>query len=189
MLALDRFYRLSVLAALVLAPSLASAGVPSASVIVGPPSATAAAAAAAVVAVPTLTDSLLVVLGLLLIVVAVRTLQSQRGAHKLLSVLVLGGGLVVGGVGVERAVASITVTASGDVCTADGSIPYDPGVYSSLGNGCPNIIEIKEFMEPEETSCVLDYDSAGCAVGDQLAAKDGETIDFCGPLPQVICDT
>ena len=70
--------------------------------------------------VPTTSDALLVVLGLLLVVVAVRALQSSRGVQKLMSVVVMGGGLVLGGIGVDNTVATVaeyTIPDEGSPCS------------------------------------------------------------------------
>ncbi|MFT4521019.1 MAG: hypothetical protein ACI9JM_003430 [Halioglobus sp.] len=61
-------------------------------------------------AVPALSNPLLIALGLLLVVLAARTLHANKGAQKFLSVALMAGGLAIGGVGVDRAVAQGAVS-------------------------------------------------------------------------------
>ena len=131
--------------------------------------------------VPTLTDNLLIVLGLLLAVVAVRVLRSQRSAQKFLSIVLLGSGLLIGAIGVDRSIASVLgVVAMGDVCTQAGPIDYNPDAPISLQNGCTVDIEIKSFSSSE---CTLDTESAACTVGQVLAPEAS-----CNSLPQCEVD-
>jgi hypothetical protein len=153
--------------------SLAQAGV-QATVTVGPFAAPPISAAP----VPTLSGYLLIVLGLLLAVIAFRTLRNNRGAQKILSVLVLGGGLIISGIGVDRTLATPqTVSAQGAVCNADGPINYFPGGSRALQNLCNNSIEIKGFS----SGCTfgLDTANANCKQGQVL--REGES---CSYLPQ-----
>jgi hypothetical protein len=71
------------------------------------PAAVSPAAETAPMAVPLLGDVALLALGVLLIVVALRTLQANKGIQKLFSVALLGAGLVLGGIGGERASALV----------------------------------------------------------------------------------
>ena len=155
---LYRIIHTSAFAGLFLASSLVQAGTQT-SVIVGPAS----------VNVPTLNGSMLVALGLLLAVIAVRVLRSKQGTHRLLSWLVLGVGLIVGGIGVQRseALTSGSVTAEGAVCAADGPVFYNPLGDVVLNNACSNRIEIKSFSVP--INCTLETD-AGCKQGQVLEA-------------------
>lgn len=141
------------------------------SVVVGPLGASASAP------IPTLTDNLLIALGLLLAVVAVRVLRSQRSTQKFLSLVLLGSGLLIGAIGVDRSIAGVAgVVAMGDVCTQAGPIDYNPNAPISLQNGCTVDIEIRSFSS---TECILDTESAACTVG-QVLAPEG----ICNPLPQ-----
>lgn len=129
--------------------------------------------------VPSMSGYLLIVLGLLLAVIAFRTLRNNPGAHKLLGVLVLGGGLVIGGVGVDQALASPTnVIAEGEACTSDNAIGYSANFQHNRGlqNSCNNPIEIKGFSSSD---CDLDEANANCKQGQVLA--EGE---ICSYLPK-----
>jgi hypothetical protein len=146
---------------LLVVSSLAQAGSPGI-VTVGP-------LAEKATSVPALSGNLLIVLGLLLAVIAVRTLRNNRGAQKLLSILVLGGGLIISGIGVDRTLAvSPTVFATGAVCNADGPISYSPAGDVTLQNNCSNSIEIKSFSA--SCSFGLNTVDAGCQKGQVLTA-------------------
>jgi hypothetical protein len=157
--------------------SLAQAGLPGI-VTVGP-----LALAEEANSVPALSGNLLIVLGLLLAVIAVRTLRSNRRAQKLLSILVLGGGLIISGIGVDRTLAvSPTVFATGAVCNADGPISYSPLVDFTLQNNCSNSIEIKNFS----ASCPFGLNTvdAGCQKGQVLTAGSAcSFLPICNSAP------
>ncbi|GHD23284.1 hypothetical protein GCM10007052_35830 [Halioglobus japonicus] len=57
--------------------------------------------------IPVMDSVLFIVLGLVLVVIAMRFVQKSKGAQKLLSIAVLGTGLLVGGLGAERTIALI----------------------------------------------------------------------------------
>lgn len=169
-LALKRFL---VVAGCLSLPSLAQAAA-QASVTVGPFTGTP---------VPALNGNLQIVLGLLLAAIAFRTLQSRRPAQKLLSLLVLGGGLIVSGFGVDRTLALVDpnlVPAAGAVCTQTGPLPYNPFEDSTLANQCANAIEIKSITAP---GCIdFDTENANCKVGQVLTATGPESS--CAFLPK-----
>jgi hypothetical protein len=130
--------------------------------------------------VPTLSGYLLIVLGLLLAVIAFRTLRSNRGAQKILSILVLGGGLIISGIGVDRTLATagpIIETAEGTDCTAGGDIRYgaDEGPTNLL-NGCGNSLVISDIYSED---CTLDTSTAGCQVKNVLLAGDSCSLPQC----------
>jgi hypothetical protein len=160
---------LSVVSLLVVS-SLVQAGSPSSSAVIVGPLATSS--------VPTLSGNLLIVLGLLLAVIAARTLRNNQGAQKLLSILVLGGGLIISGIGVDRTMAIVvnTVTATGSVCTQTGPLQYTASVNTKLQNDCTNSIAIKGFS----TNCTygLNTATAVCKQGDVLTAGSS-----CSYLP------
>ena len=157
--------------------SLAQAGSSSTVIVTVGPLATSS--------VPTLSGNLLIVLGLLLSVIAARTLRNQRGAQKLLSLLVLGGGLIVSGIGADRTLAIIenVLSAKGTVCTEPGELPGYNGAFNSaptkLQNDCASSIKIIGFSSPCGTD--LATGSAGCKVNDVLTAGSS-----CSYLPQCI---
>ena len=133
--------------------------------------------------VPTLSGNLQIALGLLLAVIAFRMLKNQRGAQKLFSLLVLGGGLVISGIGVDRTLAVVDpnlVPAAGAVCTQAGPLPYNPFEDSTLENQCANAIEIKSIIAPECAD--FDTESANCKVGQVLTATGPGSS--CAYLPK-----
>lgn len=119
MFALFTKQRLMLAAALLPLSSGALAGTPSATVTYLPSSLVSATA------VPAMSNSLLIVLGLLLAVIAFRTLKGRAGYQKALSVVLLGGGLVVGGMGVERTIATTSVYAGKGGCESGDTISFD----------------------------------------------------------------
>jgi len=142
MLNLNRFAHLLAIPAVLGLPTIAHASNPI-TVVVGP----TLQAAAVAVPVPTMTENLLIALGLLLMVFAFRALRNRQGAQKLLSLLLLGGGVAIAGLGVERTMAvdaGGTVTAEGSPCTTSGPLPvyYPEGGEWTLENTCPNDITI-----------------------------------------------
>jgi len=162
-------------------PSLVQAGV-DAFVTVGP----------LATPVPTVSGYLLIVLGLLLAVIAFRTLRNNQGAHKLLGILVLGGGLIISGIGVDRTIAGNiqnTITVETDGCTSDADLKYDGSfdVDATLENKCGNPIEIKGFASSDCNRIVggvLDKTNAGCKQGQVLAVDEVCTyLPKCPPPP------
>jgi len=127
--------------------------------------------------VPTLSGILLIVLGMLLAVIAFRTLPNNEGAQRLLSILVLGGGLIISGVGVDRTLAvPDTLPASGGVCTQAGPLPsYYPYVDIRLQNDCGNSIQIIDFRD-DDCPIGLDEDAANCKRGQVLTS--GSSCSF-----------
>ena len=109
--------------------------------------------------VPTTPDVLLIVLALLLVVIAVRALQSAGGIQKLLSLAVLGGGLILGGMGVENTIATVevlTIPDEGMSCEggeSNGYWAYHDG-STQVTNNCEDDLTIdsatSEGCLPEE---------------------------------------
>jgi exosortase sorting signal-containing protein len=165
-------------------PSISQAGTPTPSIPVDIVVRPADAVAAAATAVPTLSQNLLIALGLLLAVIALRTLQRQQGAKKLLGLVILGSGMAIGGAGIERTIASGTSIPNGDICTAGGKVPYFAQFENQIfSNFCPNDMVITNYeMAPNQFCSDLDVSSSGCPVGTVLAATSGS----CTPLP--ICE-
>jgi hypothetical protein len=105
-----------------------------------PPSAFIAAVDPAAAAVPTMSSSLMIGLGLLLAIIALRALKQYGGTAKLLCLITFGGGLAVGGIGVERSLATQSSTSFlGNVCEG-GSATVDDvrenGEPSTIFNDC-----------------------------------------------------
>ncbi len=145
---------------------------------------------ASAAAVPALGSGLLIVLGLLLAVIAARTLRSDKTAQKLLSVAVLGGGLMLSGLGVDRALAAIAISEaiiSGDGCTNPHVIPYtSDSTDTMLINECPNSMKIEGFLVGgcnSEAGYALDLASANCKVGQVLSSGGScEYLPRCFPV-------
>jgi hypothetical protein len=124
-----------------------------------PPGAPPAVAPVAVEAapVPLASDALLVVLGLLLAVIAWRTFRSSEGAKKLMSLALLGGGLAVGGLGVDYALATEkSIPPEGSDCES-GTVfvgsPYHGGDIT-VENTCDKDVEVKRVNT--DGACSLD---------------------------------
>jgi hypothetical protein len=136
------FFNTLFASALLALPSLVQAGTATTGSFTFTPG---AAAASTATAVPALSDALLVALGLLLVVIAIRTLKANRGYQKFLSIAVLAGGLVIGGLGAETSIATIfDYTAGEDGISCDEPTTVDPyqsascdRVPPTLTNGCP----------------------------------------------------
>jgi len=117
--------------------------------------------------VPVLSDALLVVLGLLMAVIAVRTLRSGGAYQKYLSIVVLAGGLVVGGVGVDRSMA----TAQTDfIFGGDGGAPCEDATginyYNSpsVTNSCEQPAQIVPRLINEQLERCYDLVGGTCGV-------------------------
>ncbi len=103
---------------------------------------TPVAGAATVVPVPALSSGLLIGLGLLLLVIGVRVLKQHNTLHRPLVFALMSAGLAIGGLGVERVIATsvIYIGVENDICsngttTVDMS-DVDQGNRGSLANFC-----------------------------------------------------
>lgn len=143
-----------------------------------------AASASSASVIPALSSGLLIVLGLLLAVIAAKTLRSKKTAQKLLSVAVLGGGLLLSGLGVDHVLATILeLKISGEGCTKSHSLPYTSNsADTALVNECPNSMKIENFLVGGcngTAGYALDLASANCKV-DQVIPSGGS----CQYLPK-----
>lgn len=86
----------------------------------------------------------------------------------------------VGTLGVEQTVASgVTVNVSGDGCSSNVEIPFDPFQEDTLSNQCDIAIRIISFRS---SRCDLETETAVCKVG--LVLQPGASCEFlptCGP--------
>ena len=133
--------------------------------------------------VPTTSDALLMVLALLLIVIAVRALQSAGGIQKVLSLAVLGGGLILGGVSVDNTVADVPLAIPGEGMPCEGgeTFNYFPfhGGNSTVTNNCEGDLTIDSVTTDE------------CAPGDvvipsaTIEAGTAVSAPYCPNLQQV----
>jgi hypothetical protein len=146
-----------------------------------------AAAAGSVNAVPVLSNTLLIALGLLLVVVAVRTLHANKGAQKFLSVALMAGGLAIGGFGVDRTIADpvpfVFGTVEGDLpCEDDAEVEYNPRDAGTVINNCDTPATVTPFIP--EFSCYELNDDGDCG---ELASGDTCNLptansDACTPV-------
>ena len=158
----NQFGRLtaSAIAFFSLLPAMAFAGTASPSVMLG-------AGGLATTPVPALSDGLLIALGLLLAVIALRTIRQKVVYQKILSFTLLACGLVVGGMGVERSVATTAtpIMEESNLC----------------GGGTANISFTRGISNPTmvQNSCettvleVLGYTGLPCAEQDQVVTNAG----------------
>ncbi|TGD74877.1 hypothetical protein E4634_06705 [Mangrovimicrobium sediminis] len=170
----------SVAGAFLAMPSIVFAGSAAPMVVVGP----VATAGAGATAVPTMSASLMIALGLLLAVVALRFLRQKGVAQKMLSLVVLGSGVAIGGLGVQETRAtSVTVSVESSACSgATESINpsrgdgYDP--TAQLFNFCESasiqVIAYEDYPCPPEAMI-----HQGAAPGDIIAAGDDALLSYC----------
>ena len=134
-------------------------------------------------AVPTLGNALLITLGVVLALIALYTLRRRQG-QKLLSVLLLGGGLVLGGVGVDRSVANgyyiVSTVEVSDTDCAGNTEPYDMFAQSArLDNLCPHPIRV---ISCNDLPC--GQPSPACPTNVDVDANGGNVfLPVCAPPP------
>lgn len=149
----------AVVSAIALIPVAAVAGPPPVVVVGG-----------SAVGIPTLTPTMTIALGLLLIVVGMRFLKQHGGAQKVLSLLLMGGGLALGLVAVERPQASSFGFFEGSTACNGGQQSIGPGSAFAdidLENGC-NATNLT----------IVAYDNYPCTAAEQIKsdADIGDTI-------------
>jgi len=161
-----------------LLPSLAFAGSPT--VTLGP------FAGASVTPVPALSDGLLIALGVVLAVVALRTIRQKLVYQKVLSVVLLGCGLVIGGMGVERTVATTTtpILPESDLCSgATGDVNLNRGETNPtlIQNTCES--QVLEVLSYSGMSCTPEQQiTIDADVGDTLEPGQTVTLNYCPSL-------
>ncbi len=164
-----------VLVALSGLPSLAMAGGPGVIIDLGP---TGAAD------VPVFSGPLLIALALLMVIVALRFLR-LRDAQRMLSIAVLGAGLVIGAFGVERTVAIDIITPEvppdDPACSgATISLNTNSSGYSGLpiANNCVStdlkVLGYQNLPCPPPVQIKTDAD-----VGDIIPAGGSATMNYC----------
>lgn len=138
----------------------------------------------ALVGVPTLGTSALIALGVLLAIVALRASRGS-GAGRAAAVVLFSAGLVSGGLGVERTLAtsSFSVTSEGD-CETGGSYVMFARGGNIFTNDCPNAMRILgyEFDNPESTCTLVPNNSESapaCVIGSPVAAGDQCALAVC----------
>ena len=161
---ITRFTLFSAVVALCCFSSLASAGSTNAIVNFGPPLFDSTP-------VPALSNSVMIVLALLLCVIAFRVLLTQRGAGRFFSIALLAGALTLGGIGVERTVATSEHTVAGDECTVGGSHSFFPR-ENNFENSCGGPIQIYSYQ-----NCPI---VERCPAGTVLAPGQSCILPECG---------
>lgn len=135
-------------------------------------------------AVPTLGTSALIALGVLLAIIALR---ASRGgsAGRAAAVALFSAGLISGGLGVERTLAtsSFSVTSEGD-CETGGRYLMTTRGGNIFTNDCPNPMRILGYsFENPANTCTLvpnNGESApACVIGSPVAAGDQCALALC----------
>ena len=136
----------------------------------------------AATAVPTMTDGLLIALGLMLVVIAVRAVKGQLAYQKFLGVLLLGGGLLVGGLGVDRTMATqVPVTPSENECTQGGTVALEFSGRSDnkFSNGCDAAMTITAY----NLGCGPGLEVEVTPVGTSIEPGVTVGINYCSSPP------
>ena len=132
--------------------------------------------------IPTMTDGLLIALGLLLAVIAIRALKGQLVHQKILSILLLGGGLLVGGLGVERSFATqVPVVPVADECEVGGIAPLD--FPSRSDNRFTNSCEVAMTITEYSLGCDEGTEVEVTPVGTSIEPEETVNINYCGSNP------
>ena len=159
------------------APSLALAGTPGGgTVTLGPASPTA---------VPAMTPAMMVGLGLLLAVIALRVLRKSGVAQRVMSFLLLGSAGVVGGLGVERTIATNTLETGGSDCNSPTIVltyaQVEERPDTVVTNGCSIDLEIVGY----DLTCPDGYvfNDNGSPVGTIVPAGESVPSAYCAFLP------
>ena len=164
------------LALLALAP-VSHAGTPG-GVILGPASATA---------VPTLSPAILIALGVVLAVIALRVLRNNGGAQKIVSIALLGSGVLLGGFGVERTLATSAATladADCDTATITVNLQNLRGISSAentVSNQCGRDLRIVEYTFSCSPPDI--FRDNGAPVGTIIPDGAEQRVGFCGFPP------
>lgn len=120
--------------------------------------------------IPTMSQNMMIALGVLLAVIGLRFLQQKGGAQKMLSLLLLGGGLTLGGFAVEKTQA--TDAGFSDGGTACGGGQESQSIRDPIGGGLL-------FNSCSATDLVVvAYNGYPCSASEQIKANAdvGDTI-------------
>lgn len=157
------------------APSLSFAG-GGGGVVLGPVSATA---------VPALTPAVLIALGGLLAVIGFRVLQ-HNGARKVFSLGLLASGVLVGGLGVEKTVATSARTlmeadcSTAEIIVETGNLRGISSPNNAVNNQCGRDLQIKEYL----FTCTgpSEFDDNGAPVGTVIPDGAEQSLGYCASL-------
>ncbi len=134
--------------------------------------------------VPTLGTAALVVLALLLAVVALRTAKDGK-TGRAAAIALCSAGLVTGGVGIERSMAtsSFSVTSQGD-CETGGSYAILTRGGNIFTNDCPNAMRVLgyEFADPGDTCTLIPNNGEAhpaCVIDSPIASGNSCALPIC----------
>ncbi len=165
-----------------------------ASLLLGPASALAGTTPPVVVVagagapgIPTMSTNLMIALGVLLAVVALRFLQQRGNAQKFLSLLLLGGGLTLGGLGIDQTRATDAGFSDGSTACGGGQESQnirDPFGGGTLFNSCSetNLVVVAYLNYPCSSAEQIKVDAD---VGDIITAGGSGTLNRC-PAPMML---
>jgi len=177
-----KFRQCVILVGLGAASGSAFAGNGGTGIILGPPA--SGPGSAVTTAIPAMGTPAMIALGVLLAVVAFRFLRQKGIAQKVLSIALLGGGLVMTGLGVDKATATTAagVPAESDLCSGGQGLVSDfrSGMGGAqLTNNClETTLEVISYQLncPAEVQIVAD-----AGVGTQIPPNATVTMNSCPP--------
>lgn len=137
--------------------------------------------------IPTMSQNLAIAMGVLLAVVGLRFLKQKGGAQKMLSLLLLGGGLTLSGVGIDKTQATDAGFSDGSTACGGGQESQsirDPFGGGTLFNSCSAtsllVVGYSGYPCPPEEQITANAD-----VGDVIPAGGTGTLNRC---PAVIAE-
>jgi hypothetical protein len=127
------------------------------------------------VGVPTLSNSMLVLLGVLMAVIAVRVIRSGSGAmNRLAGAVLVIGGVISSGYGIDSTLASGSVTVSGSACTTGDTRSFPPNYSNTFFNECSTSVSITSIELPCQEPV-----TGTCKVGGVVGAKNSCLLPYC----------
>ncbi|QFU74853.1 hypothetical protein EY643_03890 [Halioglobus maricola] len=157
-----------------------------------PPSAPDAGAMAPAVPVPVMDSVLLVAVGLLLMVVAIRFLRNSKATQKIMSIALLGTGLLLGGVGADRTVAALYTDVPIAPNCEGADIVLDGFEPSQVVNDCDTAQDIETInaviTESDDECRVIEVVAEGtCVEGLTLEPSETCTADTYNEVDSGVC--
>jgi hypothetical protein len=127
------------------------------------------------IGVPTLSNSMLVLLGVLMAVIAVRVIRSGSGAmNKLAGTVLVIGGVISSGYGIDSTLASGSITVTGSACATGDTRSFPPTYSNTFFNECSNSVTITSIELPCKEPV-----TGTCKVGVTVAGKDSCLLPYC----------
>lgn len=102
--------------------------------------------------VPAMSETMLIALGVLLVVMAMRFMRESKGALKSVVGAVFISGLLMGGYGIDRTLATGELTVTGNECTQGGNQGFDGTRLAWLESQCANPIIVTEIRDCQNPS-------------------------------------